>query len=128
MKLKLSILYIKWDQILPIFPISVNGSFILDSFLSLISYFQTNRKFYYICLETIFRTWSLLTTSTANDLVQTNLSLIRITSIASKLISILLSLPHSIPCPQRSQNNPTKMSGYVSSLHKTRWWLFISWD
>lgn len=56
MRQKLSIIYIKPDQIFPIPPFSVNGNSNFDSFLSLIPHFQTNSKFYYSYLQTIFRT------------------------------------------------------------------------
>lgn len=93
MRQKLSIIYIKPDQIFPILPFSVNGNSNFDSFLSLIPHFQTNSKFYYSYLQTIFRTWKLHITSTANNLVQVTIFLAQIITMVSKSISLILPLP-----------------------------------
>lgn len=130
MRVKLSVVYITLDQILPTSP---NSSSIFYLFLSPTPHFQPNSKFYYIYLQTIFKTWLLLITSTANIQDQATISLPCISAMPYKLISWLLFLSHSVSCPHSrisllkyvrlhfsSMQNPLKAFYFIQSKKQTK--------
>lgn len=125
MRLKLFINYIKLDQILPISPISVNASFILDWFLSLIPHFQSNSKFCYIYLQTIFKTWELHTTSTASNQGQATISLTWTAAVVSNLSFCFYLCPIQFLVQVTARRTLLKYVMLYFPLHKPSKRLFI---